>query len=150
MQRLAALLVLFLCALGHDARAQVEDEILEVYKQFAQAQNARDPERIGAFFIDAPQFLWVSDGKSFWGRDAVLARMGSFQKAEIWRVEPALDEAEVVPLADGAAMLHMPLTLVIGQAAAPNQLPFLVSIVFTRKDQEPWRIAALLTTGEKP
>lgn len=124
------------------------EEILSVYRQFAAAQNARDLDRIGAFFIDGPDFLWVSDGQSFWGREAVLARMASFQKAEHWQVIPDLETVHVLELTEGAALLHMPLVLEIGGAAAPSRLGFLVSILF-RRDADDWRIAALLTTGNK-
>ena len=131
------------------AVAGTAEDVRATYQQFAAAQNARDPARIGAFFIDGPEFLWVSDGKSFWGRDAVLARMGSFQKATVWRVEPDLAASTVVELMNGTALLHMPLTLVIGSAEAPDHLGFLVSILFVRHDED-WRIAALLTTTAKP
>jgi uncharacterized protein (TIGR02246 family) len=129
--------------------AGTADQVRATYLRFAEAQNARDAQRIGAFFVDGPDFLWVSDGKSFWGREAVLARMGSFQKAAVWRVEPELDAASVIELAPEAALLHMPLTLVIGSVEAPDRLRFLVTILFVRETGA-WRIAALLTTNEKP
>jgi hypothetical protein len=43
----------------------------------------------------------------------------------------------------------MPLTLVIGSVEAPDRLRFLVTILFVRETGA-WRIAALLTTNEKP
>lgn len=124
------------------------DEVLGVYQAFAEAQNTRDPARIGAFFIDSPDFLWVSDGQTFWGREAVLARMSSFQKAAVWHVVPDLDHARVVEQGEGVALLHMPLVLEIGGAEAPDRLRFLVSLLF-RETDEGWRIAALLTTTQK-
>jgi len=144
---LAALLALGVAVQA--AFAGTAEEIRATYLGFAEAQNARDTARIGAFFIDGPDFLWVSDGKSFWGRDAVLARMSGFQKAAVWRVEPELDRSTVVEVGPGTALLHMPLTLMIGAAEKPDHLRFLVSILFSRRDGE-WRIAALLTTTEKP
>lgn len=131
------------------AFAGTADEIRATYLRFAEAQNAHDPERIGAFFTDGPEFLWVSDGKSFWGREAVLARMGNFQKSAVWRVEPDLDASTVVELDATTALLHMPLTLTIGSAEAPDRLRFLVSIIFVQRTTD-WQIAALLTTTEKP
>ena len=125
-----------------------EAEILAAYTSFKTAQNDRDLERVGAHFIDGPDFLWVSDGRSYWGREAVLKRMGRFQGAEVWRVEPNMDSARVVELSPTTAMLNMRLTLVIGSADKPNALPFLVSILF-RDVEGVWRIAALLTTNDK-
>ena len=129
--------------------AGAAEEVRTTYLRFAEAQNARDPDRIRAFFVEGPELLWVSDGKSFWGAEAVLVRMSTFQKAELWRVEPDLAASTVVELGDGTAMLHMPLTLVIGSAAAPDRLDFLVSLLFVRAETG-WRIVALLTTGAKP
>jgi len=131
------------------AIAGTTDEVLAAYRGFADAQNTRDSIRIRAWLAEGPDLLWVSDGKSFWGADAILARMTGFQKAEVWRVEPHLAAARVVELGDGVAMLHMPLTLVIGQASQPGRLRFLVSLLF-RKGEPGWRIAALLTATAKP
>ena len=148
MKRLAVLLIVLIAAAGA-ARAGTGDEVLATYRAFAEAQNARDPARIGAFFVDGPGLLWVSDGKSFWGREAIVGRMTGFQKAATWRVEPDIDRAAVIEPAPGTALLHMPLTLVIGSSEAPDRLRFLVSLLFVRADAD-WKIAALLTTTEKP
>jgi uncharacterized protein (TIGR02246 family) len=144
---LAAILSLGLSAGA--AFAGTADEIRATYLRFAEAQNAHDPARIGTFFTDSPDFLWVSDGKSFWGREAVLARMGNFQKSAVWRVEPDLAASTVVELDATTALLHMPLTLMIGSTEAPDRLRFLVSILFVHQAAD-WQIAALLTTTEKP
>ena len=125
-----------------------DDEIIAAYMSFKDAQNERDLEKVGAHFIDGPDFLWVSDGRSYWGREATLKRMGAFQGAAVWRVEPNMDSARVVELSPETAMLNMGLVLVIGSADKPSRLPFLVSILFRRVDTD-WRIAALLTTNDK-
>ena len=134
--------------IAQGVRTADEQEILDAYIGFAEAQNRRDLDAVGARFVEGPEFLWVSDGRSFWGRDAALTRMGSFQKAQHWEVFPGLEEAEVVMIAQDVGLLHMPLTLEIGQTAAPSSLRFLVSILFRRVDND-WRIAALLTTNDK-
>lgn len=143
------LAVLVAIAAAGTAPAGTEEEVRATYVEFAAAQNTRDPDRIGAFFVDDPRLLWVSDGKAFWGRDAILARMTGFQQAATWQVDPDLDRATVVEPAPGTALLHMPLTLVIGSAEAPDRLRFLVSLLFVREAAD-WKIAALLTTTEKP
>lgn len=133
-----------------DAAASTVDRagILAAYDAFKDAQNARDPDAIGSFFVDGSQFLWVSDGRSYWGREDVVRRMSSFQRAERWRVLPDLETAAIIPLGDDTAILHLPLRLQIGRTEAPNQLGFLVSIVFQEVDAT-WKIAALLTTEDK-
>jgi len=125
-----------------------KEQIIKTYRAFAAAQNARDLDQVGQFFVDGPQFLWVSDGRSVWGRDATLKRMGGFQRAEQWEVFPGLENAEVIMLSDDSGLLHMPLTLEIGRAENPNKLRFLVSIVFQKIEDE-WKIASLLTTNDK-
>jgi hypothetical protein len=51
-------------------------------------------------------------------------------------------------VAEGAAYLLLPLTLVIGAAADPARLRFLVGML-ARREAEGWRIAALFTTEDK-
>ena len=125
------------------------EEAQTLYARFAAAQNARDLERVKATLSASPRFLWVSDGKSFWGRETMIARMSSFQEAEVWRVEPGLDKAVAVEVGADAAFLHLPLVLVIGSKERPDRLRFLVSVLCSRTF-EGWRIAALFTTTEKP
>jgi hypothetical protein len=114
-----------------------------------QRQNARDPARIKAALLDSPDFLWVSDGKSIWGRKALLERMSRFQSLEVWRVEPLLDRARVVEVAADVAYINMPLDLHFYTKSAPTVTRFLVSIL-CRKTEEGWRIAALFTTLDNP
>ena len=141
-----ALMLLLLWAVP--ALAEDAGEVLALYQRFAAAQNARDLAQVRPLFVDSPRFLWVSDGQSFWGPDAVLARMASFQQAEVWRVEPDLDKATAVPVREGVAFLHLPLVLVIGAKANPDRLRFLVSMLGVATP-DGWRIAALFTTTEK-
>lgn len=142
-------LALVLALLPLPALAGPEDEVRAAYAAFVADQNTRDPALIRRHLSDSPDLLWVSDGKSFWGAEAILARMGGFQKAEVWRVEPEPDRARVAMLDDGTALFHMPLTLVIGAADAPARLRFLVSLLWVREN-DAWKLAALLTTEEKP
>ena len=121
MLRLLIFVVMLLAPVS--AGAGTKDEVLAAYQAFAEAQNTRDPARIRQWLDETPDLLWVSDGKSFWGADAIFARMTGIQKAEAWRVEPELAAAHIVGLGDDIAMLHMPLTLVIGKATAPEGSP---------------------------
>jgi ketosteroid isomerase-like protein len=144
--RLAAGLAL--AATAQAALADAGAEIRALYLRFLAAQNDRDLPRVRATLWDSPDFLWVSDGRPFWGPAALVARMGSFQKAEVWRVEPDLDRGRVVHVAEGAAYLSLPLTLVIGNAAEPARLKWLVGAL-CRREADTWRIAALFTTEDK-
>jgi uncharacterized protein (TIGR02246 family) len=130
------------------AEADPSDEVRAVYRQFVAAQNMHDLEKVGSVLLDSPSFLWVSDGKAIWGRDAVLKRMALFQEARIWHVEPALDKSVAVLVSDNTAFLHLPLELEISFfPAEPERLKFLVSVLCVRTSQG-WRIAALFTTTE--
>jgi hypothetical protein len=99
--------------------------------------------------LDSPRFLWVSDGLSVWGREAVLKRMSLFQEAPVWRVAPELERSVAVELGADAAYLHLPLALTIGSSGAPETFRFLVSVLCVATP-DGWRIAALFTTTEKP
>jgi hypothetical protein len=150
VKRILATLVLLLavCA-GSGVRAGTDEDVRALYSRFAAAQNARDLDQVRTLLLDSPNFLWVSDGKSFWGPDRMIERMAQFQRAEVWQVVPALDRASVVELDDRTAFMHLPLELLIGaRTPGPDHLKWLVSILCSRTDQG-WHIAALFTTGEK-
>ena len=130
------------------ARAAPADEVRAVYIKFAAAQNAHDLGKVRALLLDSPTFLWISDGKSVWGREETLKRMAVFQEARIWRVDPDLDKAVGVTLSETTAFLHLPLELSLAfSPAEPERLRFLVSVLGVRTPQG-WRIAALFTTAE--
>jgi ketosteroid isomerase-like protein len=131
------------------SKADTRSDVLAAYDRFVSAQNQRDLDKVKASLLDSPDFLWVSDGKSVWGRDALVERMARFQTLEVWRAEPLLDRAKVVEVSPDVAYLHMPLDLQLGAKSAPSTTRFLVSIL-CRKTQAGWRIAALFTTLDNP
>lgn len=133
------------------AQASEASAVVATYLAFVTAQNAGDLEAVRALFTQTPQFLWVSDGMSIWGRDAAIARMSLFRSSEVWRVTPDLDRAVPVVLDERTAYLHLPLELAIGARAKPDVLPFLVSMLCHRPEPSArWGIAALFTTTRKP
>jgi ketosteroid isomerase-like protein len=131
------------------ASADTRRDVLAAYDRFVSAQNARDLSRVREALLDSPDFLWVSDGKSVWGRDALIERMGRFQSLEVWRAEPFLDRARIVEVSPDVAYIHMPLDLHLGSRAEPSVTRFLVSIL-CRRTADGWRIAALFTTLDNP
>lgn len=148
MRRIALLLLLCATLLAAPARAAPEDELLATYHRFLAAQNARDLEAVRAVLSESRHFLWVSDGRAYWGREAMLERMGRFQTADVWHVTPHLERAVPVLLNETTGFVHLPLTLRIGPAAEPSRLEFLVGVLCVR-EAAGWRIAALFTTEDK-
>ena len=149
MKTACACLALSVAALAAPAaQAAPADEVRGLYESFVAAQNARDLRHVRAMLWDSPRFLWVSDGMSVWGPDTLVERMSSFQKAEVWRVDPDLTRAVSVEVSEGTAYLHLPLALTIGPSAHPDRLRFLVSVLGVETSQG-WRIAALFTTNQK-
>lgn len=132
------------------ARAGTPEELRALYERFYTAQNARDLGAVRTLLLDSPDFLWVSDGKSFWGPDTLVERMARFQRFATWRVAPLLERARVVEVAPEVAYLHLPLDLAIGEREGEAE-PFrwLVSMLCRRTGQG-WRIAALFTTADNP
>ena len=105
--------VLAMCLLfmSRPAFADTASEVMALYQRFATAQNAHNAQAISAELLQSPKFLWVSDGKTFWGSDTAVERMSMFQASEVWRVEPALDQAQIIEQGKDTALLHMPLEL---------------------------------------
>jgi ketosteroid isomerase-like protein len=148
MRYLLAMLLLCSVLAAPAAKASAEDEILATYNRFLAAQNARDLAAVREVLSDHPRFLWISDGRAYWGREAMLERMGRFQTADVWHVTPHLAQAVPVLLNATTAFLHLPLTLRIGPAAEPSSIDFLVGVLCVRTEGG-WRIAALFTTEDK-
>ncbi len=146
MRGIILALALFAEIAAGPAHADWAEGVRATYDRFA--QNARGLRRVRELLLDSPQFLWVSDGMSVWGRETMLERMASFQEAVVWRVEPDLARAEPVRVSEATAFLNLPLTLVIGSQSSPDRLRFLVSILCVR-GVDGWRIAALFTTNAK-
>lgn len=145
---LARLALLVCLAVAAPALADPADEVRALYADFAAAQNARDIDAVRGFLSDSPDFLWISDGRPVWGREAMLTRMAGFQKAEVWRVEPEYTAARVILLDADTAVLHIPLVLMLGAKADPARLRWLVEVL-CQKQATGWRIAGLFTAEDK-
>jgi uncharacterized protein (TIGR02246 family) len=135
-------------ALAGPASADPQQDIRDLYTAFVTAQNRHDIDAVRPLLSDRPDFLWISDGRPVWGREAMLARMADFQKAEVWRVEPEFDASQVILLDDDTAVFHLPLLLVLGTRADPARLKWLVEVV-CQKEAAGWRIVGLHTAQDK-
>jgi len=131
------------------AETQTESDLKSLYERFVTAQNARDTKAVRALMWDSPNFLWVSDGKAFWGADRMIERMSAFQRADIWEVTPDRGRARVVELSPVSAVLFQPLSLTLGSKADPRRIAFLVNVLCVRTP-DGWRVGALHTTEENP
>jgi uncharacterized protein (TIGR02246 family) len=134
--------------LAFPATADQKADIRALYDAFVSAQNRHDIDAVRPLLSDSPDFLWISDGRPVWGREAMLERMADFQSAEIWRVEPEYDASRVILLDEDSAVFHLPLVLVIGSEAAPSRLPWLVEVI-CQKEAGGWRITGLYTAQDK-
>ena len=130
------------------AHADPATEARALYDRFAAAENANDFDALGSVLLDSPQFLWVTNGLSTWGREAAVRRMADYHTAEIWHIEPDDAKAVAVGVSPASSFLHVPLELSIGSKAdGPDHFHFLVSALCMATSQG-WRIAALFTTME--
>lgn len=135
-------------ALASPALADSQQDIRDLYAAFVTAQNRHDIDAVRPLLSDRPDFLWISDGRPVWGREAMLARMADFQKAEVWRVEPEYAASQVILLDEDTAVFHLPLLLVLGTKADPARLKWLVEVI-CQKEATGWRIAGLYTAQDK-
>lgn len=131
------------------ADPETERDVKALYHRFVEAQNARNLNQVRATLLNSPEFVWISDGKPFWGPDALIERMSAFQKADVWTVTPDYARAKVVEVSPISAFLYQPLRLTLGSRSDPRNIDFLVNILCQRT-AEGWRVAALFTTEENP
>ena len=137
-----------LLALATPVHADQQQEIRALYGAFVTAQNAHDIDAVRPLLSARPDFLWITDGRPVWGREAMLDRMAEFQKAEVWQVVPEYDASQVILLDDDSAVFHLPLLLIVGSKAKPAQLPWLVEVI-CQKEPDGWRIVGLHTAQDK-
>jgi hypothetical protein len=143
-------LVLALCLITPlRSESSVDVEVRALYERLLAAQNARDVDAMRAVLWNSPDFLWISDGKAFWGPEAMIARIGAFQRSEVWEVTADRARARVVATGPGSAVLFQPLRLTLGPRADPRAIDFLVNMMAIRTP-EGWRVGALYTTEENP
>lgn len=135
-------------ALAGPVLADPQQEIRDLYAAFVTAQNRHDIDAVRPLLSERPDFLWISDGRPVWGREAMLERMAGFQAAEVWRVEPEYGASRVILLDEDTAVFHLPLLLILGSKADPAQLKWLVEVI-CQKETEGWRIAGLYTAQDK-
>jgi ketosteroid isomerase-like protein len=148
MRRLMMCLGVAAMLMTAGVRADPATEVMDLYRAFATAQNKLDTDTVRSLLWESPDFLWISDGRPYWGREAMIERMSDFQKADVWRVEPDYAAARVVIIDANAAFVHVPLQLVIGAGENPARLKWLVEVV-CRKTASGWRIAGLFTAQDK-
>jgi ketosteroid isomerase-like protein len=148
MRRLMMCLGVAAMLMTAGVRADPATEVMDLYRSFATAQNRLDTKAVRALLWNSPDFLWISDGRPYWGPDAMIERMAHFQKAGVWRVEPDYTAARVVSIDANAAYVHVPLQLVIGAKENPTRLKWLVEVL-CRKTDSGWRIAGLFTAQDK-
>ncbi len=126
---------------AEDARA--------LYARFVAAQNAHDFDAVRATLLDDDRFLWITNGLALRGPDAAITRMRGFHANQVWRIDPVWTRAQAIAPAAGIIVLHVPLVLTVGPAAAPDRYRILVSALCVQAPQG-WRIAALFTTDANP
>jgi hypothetical protein len=131
------------------AETETERAVTSLYERFVAAQNARDTKAVRALMWDSPSFVWISDGKAFWGADRMIERMSAFQRSDVWEVKPDRERARVVEVSPVSAVLFQPLKLTLGSRADPQRIAFLVNVLCVRTP-DGWRVGALYTTEENP
>lgn len=149
MTKLFIALIALSLAAPAAAETETERAVKTLYERFVAAQNARDTKAVRALMWDSPKFVWISDGKAFWGADRMIERMSAFQHADVWEVTPDRERARVVEVSPVSAVLFQPLSLALGARADARKIAFLVNVLCVRT-QDGWRVGALYTTEENP
>ncbi len=120
-----------------------------LFARFVAAQNAHDFAAVRSTLLEFPRFLWVSDGVSYWGAEALIRRNMAFHAQPLWRITPNDALAAAVEVNPSTALLHTPLLLEVGRLEAPQRYQLLITALCTATAAG-WRIAALLTADAKP
>ncbi len=122
--------------------AATEDEVKALFGKFVVAQNAHDLKAVGEILQSSPQFLWITRGTQYWGRDAARKRFGEYYQGT-WILEPKVDEIKITELSPGVAQLVAPTVFRIappGQTAQPAL--FLLNHIYVKTAEE-WKLASI-------
>jgi ketosteroid isomerase-like protein len=123
-------------------RAATEDEVKALFGKFVAAQNAHDLKAVREILQDSPQFLWITRGTQYWGREAALKRFGEYYQGT-WSLEPKLEEIKITELSPSVAQLVAPTVFRIapsGQIAQPSL--FLLNHIYV-KTADGWKLASI-------
>ena len=124
------------------AKAAPEDEVRAAFARFVEVQNAHDTKALESLLADSPDFLWITRGLTIWGRAAALQRFAKLHEGT-WRLEPEVAGLRVVPVAEGVAQLHVPVTFTTG---APGEAPQRTRIFLNQvlvKMNGAWRVMSI-------
>ena len=131
------------------AFAGVDDDVKATFDRFVAAQNAHDVSAVRELLWDSANFLWISRGVPYWGRDAALKRFESLYQGT-WKLYPDTANLKVIALTDSTAQLFVP---IVFNSAPPGEpapdIPVLMNQTLV-KTAGGWRIASLLPIPLSP
>lgn len=140
---LATALPALIAATPVAAAEEVQDEAKALFDRFVAAQNAHDAAAVEATLSDAPDFLWITNGRAIWGRAAAMERFRVLYEGT-WRLKPDMAQFRVVALGSSAAQIFAPVLLTVGHPGQSDQrMRFLLSQTLRREGDE-WRVASIL------
>ena len=131
------------------ARADTDDEVRLLFGQFVAAQNAHDIAAVRDILHDSPQFLWITRGVQYWGREAALHRFEEYYRGT-WTLEPRNDQIRITELAPGVAQLVAPTIFRIappGEVAQPSL--FVLNHIYL-KTAAGWKLASIFPVPVPP
>lgn len=124
------------------AGAGIEEEVRAAFERFVEVQNRHDAQALEGVLDSSPQFLWITRGNVIWGSEAALKRFRSLYEGT-WRLDPELANLKVVPLGEGVAQLHVPVTFTTGAAGqSPQTSRVFLNQVLVKRDGR-WRVASI-------
>jgi hypothetical protein len=124
------------------AAAAPEDEVRTTFERFVQVQNAHDTAALDAFLVDSPNFLWITRGMTIWGKEAAMKRFAALH-AGTWKLDPDYAAMRVLPMGEGVAQLHVPVTFTTGAAGAPPQSTRMYLNQVLVKEGGAWRVMSI-------
>jgi hypothetical protein len=131
------------------AFAGPDDDVKATFDRFVVAQNAHDISALREVLLDSPNFLLVSRGAPFWGRDAALKRFEALYQGT-WKISPDTANLKVIMLNDTTAQLFVPVMFNIGPSGQPApDTRFLVNQTLV-KTPSGWRIASIMPIPVPP
>lgn len=120
-----------------------EDDVKACFERLVTAQNAHDANAVRDLLLDSPNFLWITRGKTIWGRDAAMKRFESLYQGT-WHLSPDSTSLKVIMLGDSAAQIYAAIMFTTGAPGQPAQDGTTLMNQTWVKTPGGWRVASIL------
>ena len=137
------LLITVLLTVVINSKGTTKDDPITLFEEFIKAQNQHDLTALNNLLVDSPDFIWITQGQTIWGKESALKRFENLYKGT-WNLEPDKSNFKIILLDKKTSHIYVPITFTIGALGKePKQIKFLMNMIIVNKSGR-WKVSAIL------